>query len=311
MRKYAIGSDIGGSHISCAVIDLEKEVIIKESFSTVKVDNQASSQEILDKWTSALNNSLSFIDSNQLAGIGFAMPGPFDYEKGIAMFTESVAKYQNLYGINISAKIKEKLRLPDDTDVRFINDASAFAVGEAWLGGASKVNRSVSITLGTGFGSAFIDKGIVIVERDDVPKMGCLWHLPFKEGIADDYFSTRWFIKKYSEASGIVLTGVKEIADLVTKGEKSDTIFIEFGENLGEFIGPWLNKFGAEVLVIGGNVAGAYNLFGKQFEETLRNQNVETGIYISTQTEDYAIIGSARLFNTSFWEQIRGLLPKM
>ena len=34
-------------------------------------------------------------------GIGFAMPGPFDYVKGIC-YIQGVAKYENLYGINVT-----------------------------------------------------------------------------------------------------------------------------------------------------------------------------------------------------------------
>ena len=56
--------------------------------------------------------------------------------------------------------------------IRFMNDASSFAVGEAWAGSASKFNRSLSITLGTGFGSAFISNRIPIVDGPEVPKTG-------------------------------------------------------------------------------------------------------------------------------------------
>ena len=311
MKKYAIGADIGGSHISCAIIDLIKETIIRESFVTQKVDNQASAEDILKSWTIALKKSLAHIDQKQLAGIGFAMPGPFDYENGIAMFTESVAKYQNLHGVNVASRLKEILGLGEGTDVRFMNDASAFAIGEAWMGKASKVDRSVSITLGTGFGSAFVDNGVVVVERYDVPPMGCVWHLPYNGGIADDSFSTRWFIKRYVEKSNHRLSGVKEIAERATTDEKAMEVFVEFGTNLGEFLGPWLNKFQAKALVIGGNVTGAYNLFGKYFEQALKKLNVATEIQISDHMEDAAIIGSARMFDTTFWEKIRPLLSKM
>jgi glucokinase len=311
MKKYAIGADIGGSHISCAVIDLDKETIIRESFATQKVDNQASAENILESWTKALKKSLSFIDKNELAGIGFAMPGPFDYEKGIAMFTESVAKYQNLYNINVAIRLKEILELGEGTDVRFMNDASAFAIGEAWIGKASKVDRSISITLGTGFGSAFVDHGVVVVEREDVPELGCVWHLPYNGGIADDSFSTRWFIKRYAEKTNIQTTGAKDIADRVATDINAMEVFIEYGTHLGEFLGPWLIKFQAKALVIGGNVTGAYQFFGKHFEEALRKQNVTTAIHISDHMEDAAIIGSARLFDPVFWEKIKPLLSKM
>ena len=311
MRNYAIGADIGGSHISCAVIDLDKETILRESFATQKVDNQASADDILESWSSALRQSISFINKSQLAGIGFAMPGPFDYPNGIAMFTESVAKYQNLHGINVAKRLKEILALEEGCEVRFMNDASAFAIGEAWMGKASKVNRSVSITLGTGFGSAFVDDGVVVVDRDDVPKLGCVWHLPYREGIADDSFSTRWFIKRYAEKTNIQTSGAKDIADRIAKDSNAREVFVEYGTHLGEFLAPWLNKFQAEALVIGGNVTGAYQHFGKQFEEELRKQNVKAEVHISDHMEDAAIIGSARMFDPEFWEKIRPLLSKM
>jgi glucokinase len=311
MRKYAIGTDIGGSHISCAVIDLDKESIIRESFATQKVNNQASAEDILESWSTALRQSISFIDKSQLAGIGFAMPGPFDYPNGIAMFTESVAKYQNLHGINVAVRLKEILGLDNGCDVRFMNDASAFAIGEAWIGKASNVDRSVSITLGTGFGSAFVDDGVVVVERKDVPEFGCVWHLPYNGGIADDSFSTRWFIKRYAEKSKIQTTGVKEIADKAATDPIAKEIFVEYGSHLGEFLAPWLKKFQAEALVIGGNVTGAYKYFGIPFETALKKQHVATVIHISDHMEDAAIIGSARMFDPEYWEKIRPLLSKM
>ena len=45
-------------------------------------------------------------------GIGFAMPGPFDYVKGIC-YIRGVAKYENLYGINVGEAIAEALKVPD------------------------------------------------------------------------------------------------------------------------------------------------------------------------------------------------------
>ena len=51
-----------------------------------------------------LSGSLKKVPSENVKGIGFAMPGPFDYVKGIC-YIRGVAKYENLYGINISEAI--------------------------------------------------------------------------------------------------------------------------------------------------------------------------------------------------------------
>ncbi len=104
-----------------------------------------------------------------------------------------------------------------DLTMRFLNDATSFAVGEAWLGEGRGFQKVVVVTLGTGFGSAFVEDGVPVVSGDEVPKEGCLWHLPFKEGIADDYFSTRWFIGEYENLRGQKIFGVKELIERVSE----------------------------------------------------------------------------------------------
>lgn len=309
-KKYAIGTDIGGSHISCSLIDLENKTLIPESTNSNKVDNKASVGEIIGTWSKTLKSVTEHVDVNELAGIGFAMPGPFDYEKGIALFTRDVAKYESLYGINISQELSKNLNL-DSRQFRYMNDASAFAVGEAWLGKAAKVKKSVSITLGTGFGSAFIDDGLPVVEREDVPEMGCVWHLPFNEGIADDYFSTRWFLNRYYMETGERVKGVKDIAEKAVKSDIAKSLFKEFGSNLGQFLGSWLKKFKAEKLIIGGNVSGAYHLFGGKLDSELKEQDIHIVTDISLLMEDAAIVGSAHMFVEDYWQKLKPMLPKM
>ena len=295
----------------CAAVDLDNKAIVGESIACQAVDNQASAAVILESWAAALNRSIAVVGSHPLAGVGFAMPGPFNYEKGIARFTHEVAKYQNLHGINVSDRLKPLLAVKGEYNVRYLNDATSFAVGEAWIGLASAVKRSMCITLGTGFGSAFVDDGIPVVQGEDVPPMGCVWHLPFRGAIADESFSTRWFIKQYAAKSGHHLTGVKEIADKVASDPVAREIFFEFGTNLGIFLAPWLKKFNAEALVIGGNVAGAYSRFGDSLEKALAAQGSGVSVHVSSLKENAALIGSARLFDEGYWTKVEPLLSSM
>lgn len=308
MKKYAIGVDIGGSHLSCAVVDLKEGSIIEESHNTVDVDNKSSASEILDKWSDTLRSTINMIGIENIKGIGFGMPGPFEYDTGIARF-ELVEKYYSLNGVNVERELSESLNI--DVPFRFMNDASAFAVGEAWVGSASDFTNSISITLGTGFGSAFIRDGVPVVEGENIPALGCVWHLQYKEGIADDYFSTRWFLKRYKEETGLKAEGVKAIAIEALKNEDAKSLFIEYGRNMGDFFSPWLKKFNAEVLVIGGNISSAYNLFGPYFEIALKKNSVNTKIRLSKLKEDAAIIGSARMIDDDYWIKIKEVIKKM
>src|SRR5690606_38317524 len=98
-QKLAIGADIGGSHISCAAVDIGSFRILKETITERDVNNKAPAAEIISVWADALSAAVSKIPRENLKGIGFGMPGPFDYVKGIS-YIKGVAKYENLYGCN-------------------------------------------------------------------------------------------------------------------------------------------------------------------------------------------------------------------
>ena len=309
-KNIAIGTDIGGSHISCVAIDLGAGKILRNTLTERPVDNQAQASVIIDTWTEALSVVLEKVPLENVKGIGFAMPGPFDYVKGIC-YIRGVAKYENLYGLNITDAISRSLGVHDGFLIRFMNDASSFAVGEAWAGSASKFNRSLSITLGTGFGSAFVSKRIPIVEGPEVPKLGCIYHLPYKDGIADDYFSTLGLLSRYKKLTGKELSGVKELAQLASADKAVADLFIDFGENACSFLAPWLKSFGAEILVIGGNISHAYSLFGEVFEDRLKKENCFCEVAISKLKEDAALLGSAYLLDDDFWKSVQHSLPLM
>ena len=310
IKNIAIGADIGGSHISCAAVDLTNGRVLRETFSERSVNNQAQATEIISVWASCLVDVLDRISANEVKGIGFAMPGPFDYINGICLI-KGVAKYENLYGFNIGDAIVSSLDVPESFQARFMNDASSFAVGEAWAGKASKVKRSISITLGTGFGSAFINEKIPVVDGPEVPKLGCVYHLPFKGNIADESFSTRWFIGSYKKITGKDVKGVKELAEMALTDKVAQGLFTEYGDNMGIFLSPWLNKFKAEMLVIGGNISNAYNLFGKVFEARLAKEKCSCKVELSELKEDAALLGSAYLFDDNFWKAVQHALPLM
>jgi len=310
LQNIAIGVDIGGSHITAVAVDMDSHKIIPGSRAESPVDNKAEADEILNVWANVLKKVLNKVPIFKVKGIGFAMPGPFDYVNGICLI-RGVPKYEKLYGVNVGKAISSRLGLPCDCRVRFMNDASSFAVGEAWAGKAMNYKKMMAITLGTGFGSAFIDERIPVVEGDSVPKMGCVYHLPVGKGIADDYYSTRWFTARYTEVTGKTAEGVKDVAEAAKTSAEVKAIFDEFGKSLALFLAPWLNKFGAEILVIGGNISHAYGLFRHAYEKELGASDCHIETAISELKEDAALLGSAYLLNDDFWKAVQPALHLM
>ena len=303
----AIGVDIGGSHIVCAVVDLKNLEIVKGTTHSVKVDNKIGKDGILENWGKALNQTIKSSSIKEVVKIGFAMPGPFHYKTGLAMFVGN-DKYESLYNVSIPDELAKYIN-GSDLDFRFLNDASAFGVGVSSIGRAKNYSKVIAITLGTGFGSAFIKDGIPQVTTDDVPKGGCMWDKPYKEGIGDDYFSTRWCIKRYAELSGKEVSGVKEIAE--ANDGHSEIVFKEFGSNMAEFMLPFLKTYRPDLIILGGNVSKASTFFLPTLKNSIQAAGLDIDFELSDLLEDAAIIGSAKLFDSDFWKQVKNDLPNL
>lgn len=304
-NKIAVGTDIGGSHVTCQLFDLDKQSLIENSKVRKKVNGQGTFEEILNGWAEAISETCTGFLISDLAGIGFAMPGPFDYPGGIAWF-ENVDKFENLYGLNVRKEIQNRLKLEAGFPVRFLNDAACFAIGESLQGEAAKHRRILAITLGTGFGTTFIDNHLPVAGKFEIPDDGFLYRVPFKDSIADEYFSTRWFISEYEKLTGTKIAGVKEMAEESESDKNVRAIFTTFGANLGGFLVPWLTRFEADCLVIGGNISAAFPLFKNSLFQQFDMSNLSVQVLISNLQEDAALAGSAFLSDDDFYSQLLG-----
>lgn len=305
-ERIAIGVDIGGSHITSSLVDLNEYRILPGTTYSKCVDNKAGKEQIFGDWAEAINRTIAHSSVPTVAHIGFAMPGPFDYKTGLALFKGN-DKFDSLYNVSIPTEFSAYLKGVETTNFRFLNDATAFGVGVSAMGKARGYSKVLAITLGTGFGSAFIKDGIPLVHSDEVPKGGCLWDKPFKDSIGDDYFSTRWCLKRYGEITGRKAEGVKEIADR----DDGDTrmLFGEFASNMAEFLIPFLVEFKPDLIVLGGNISKAHQLFLPTLRSRIQEAGLQVGFEISGLMEDAAIIGSAKLFDPYFWDQVKENLP--
>jgi len=292
--KYAIGADIGGSHISSAVVDLETGKFCTEPVVT-PVDNQASATEILEGWCSNIKATIAK-SGMAVKRVGFAFPGPFDYLRGISLIS-GVSKFDRIFGLDVGESLKSQLG-PEAVDMKFryVNDASAFALGECLGGAARDDDRVVALTLGTGVGSGFVASRRLVDHSDDVPANGWVYCLPFEDGIVDDAFSTRWIIRRYKELTGREVSGAKEVADLYDAEESARQLFEEYGERMAAFVAPLLEKFRSRTLVLGGNISRAYPLFEKPLTAGLRSRGLEIYVKPSELLDKAAMTGAASLF---------------
>jgi glucokinase len=301
---YTIGADVGGSHISTCLFEHSNKLLMSESMVIKKVNRNASKDDIVSDWADAIKLTRK-TSKEKIKGVGLAMPGPFDYYNGISLI-KGVDKFESLYQVNIREELSRKIDV-SPTEIRFINDASAFTIAETLIGEARNFDRCVGITLGTGFGSCFSDKGQPILKRHDVPVGGFLYDKPHNNIIADELFSTRGIIRAYFERTGEHCDSVLQVSLKAENDLEARETFSEFGKQLGLFLLPYLKMFEAEVVVLGGNICRAFHLFG----ESLRQQLTGCKIYVSSYGEKAAMIGAARLLDDQYYKQIEQTLKDM
>ena len=285
-KPVVLGVDIGGSHITAAMVDLSTGKLVEGSSKRETVNSSATAAELLEAWARVIKNTFHGRRSEELK-IGIAMPGPFDYVKGISLIQEQ-EKFKSLYQVNVKEELANCLST-SPSNIRFINDAASFMQGEIFSGAAKGYKNAIGLTLGTGLGSAIAKNGVAHDAE--------LWNSPFLGGIAEDYFSTRWFVNKYENLTGNTFAGVKELASIAETDPYAKQIFNEFGRGLGHFLADIIKENQAEVVVLGGNIAQAYHLFEPHLTSNLKAYHLTTVIKLAMLNEQAALIGGADLWN--------------
>lgn len=284
MSSFALVLDIGGSHVTSALVALDKRQVVGSSLHRAHVDPNLEADKLLGAWTNAARQSSS---NHPVQHIGIAMPGPFEYDTGVSRLQH---KFASLYGMNVGTALQHKLSTT--SPIYFGNDASLFALGEWWEGAAKGFERVIGVTLGTGLGGGFVANGKVFYDGEGVPKDGGIWDLPYLEGIAEDYVAGPSLVKNYQSKTGKSLNPA-EIAQAARAGNKAALeSYLELGSHLGEILEPWAKAFHADCIVIGGNIARSFDLFERELKLSLKTR---VNVVLSNLFEEATLFGAAAL----------------
>ncbi|NYD66911.1 ROK family protein [Agromyces atrinae] len=242
--------EIGGTHVTAALVDTDTWTVVRETRGHIRA--LGSADEILDDVIERARE----LDVASGAVWAVAIPGPFDLENGVGLY-ENVGKFDSLHGVDVRAVLEREL---SPSSVVFINDADAFGVGEFVLGVGHGGDRVIAITLGTGVGSAFIDRGAPVTMGDDVPLDGEIHFVDYAGSPIEDTVSRRAIIADYRAATGVD-TDVKEIADAARAGGAAAAAVLDRAFSaLGHALSEWVVRFSADVVLIGGSMARSWDL---------------------------------------------------
>lgn len=272
--------EIGGTHVTAALVgpgDAEVSCHVRR-----RLDAHGSAEEILG----SVLDCASSLPAPPEGVWGVAVPGPFDYSRGIALF-EGVGKFDSLHGVDVRTALLEGLP-QRPSEVVFLNDAHAFLLGEWSTGAAQGHGRCAGITLGTGVGSAFLVDGEVQYNGPGLPPQGRLDLTELNGRPLEQTVSRRAIRARYGDENA----DVHEIASRARAGEvRARQLLEEAFTGLGGVLAPCLRAFGASVLVVGGSMAESWDLIGPALSARLRHTPVT--VRTSSLAGDAALLGAA------------------
>ncbi len=232
--------EIGGTHVTAALVDPLEGRITGRTRTPLDADGDA--EAILD----TVRRCADGLPVPPGARWGVAVPGPFDYAKGVALF-EDVGKFDALYGMDMRAALLRGLRHRPG-DVVFVNDAHAFLTGEWSAGTVRGHRRAVGITLGTGVGSAFLADGRIRDHGPGLPPEGRMDLTEIAGRPLEETISRRAILTRYGDPAA----DVHDIAVRARAGEeRARRVLVDVFTALGVELGPRMADFGATVLVVG------------------------------------------------------------
>lgn len=234
--------DVGGTFIKCS------------DGREIPIDSGGSREDICKSLRSAVGE----IHAGDKVAV--AIPGKFDYERGIFLMMH---KFASVYGEKFSDIVLSGSGLTEsDVEFRYIHDVNCMLLGEVSEGAAKGLGNTALVTLGTGLGFSMYVDGRVL-ENDMKSPLVSIYARPYRDGILEDFASKRGILDGYLRRKGIdnkTLT-VKEIADRAREGDRAAAAtFEEAASILGEVLSPILAEYGIRCLLFGGQISRSFDL---------------------------------------------------
>lgn len=157
MKKAAIGIDIGGTNTILGIVDMDGNILKRNSIPT---KTEADYHSYMNSLVDLINETIVPMEGKvDIIGIGVGAPNG-NYYNGTIEFAPNL-KFRGV--VPVVEFLKERF---DFEIIVLTNDANAAAMGEMIYGGAKGMKDFIMITLGTGVGSGIVVNGEMVYGHD-------------------------------------------------------------------------------------------------------------------------------------------------
>jgi glucokinase-like ROK family protein len=256
----AVGIDFGHSHLRVAVSDLAG-TILSERKQPLDTDHDA--QQGLELAAAMVTEALADagVQRTSVIGAGMGLPGPIEQVGGTV---GSSAILPGWIGMTAASEMRRRLDFPVLVD----NDANLGALAEAAFGAGQDAGDLIYLKVSSGIGAGLIlngrlyrgsaglagELGHVLVDPDGIVcrcgNRGCLETIAATGALVD--------LLRRSHGEDLTTEAMLEAARRGDLGCRR--VIHDAGRALGQVVATLLNVLNPELLVVGGDLAGAGDL---------------------------------------------------
>lgn len=304
---YIVGVDAGPSKIEAIVSNLSGKIIAEHKLKIPKAVTKGSFLATLIETIEGVIAKTAKI-TEQIIGIGIAMHGVVDAEKGEALFAPNL----NLRNVAIQDALSQHFPYL----IKVENDARSLALAENWFGQGKDCDRIVVVNVGTGVGAgvvinnelyhgdAFIagEIGHMTVdlhgEKCVCGNQGCLQTLVSGPSIARRAMELQ---QEQGLTDTLAFPTAKAVYEAAQAGDAfAKNILTETGVYLGIGITNLIHTFNPAKIILNGGVAKAGDFLLPFISETVKDraltaQAKETEIVISQLGDHATSLGAVSL----------------
>ncbi len=265
--QYAIGIDLGGTHLRAALVDRDGNVLAHQRVLTLA---QEGPDAVIGRMLALIRAMHSAHPNASICGVGIAAPGPLDPVSGVVVTTPNLPGWDNF-------PLRERVASALDWPVVIGNDANLAAVGEWRFGGGRGMQNLIYVTISTGIGGGIIADGkLLLGHRGLAAEIG---HMVLSfEGPTSGSAPTRGSWEALAsgtalarDAAAALRAGTSTLLSELATPDTVSTMYIQaaaeqgdaFAQELIEQAGRWcgvafvtlLHLFSPEAIFIGGGVS--------------------------------------------------------